>query len=84
MSFFFMFQIREGRTQGVGSCLVREYRIVCHVLRGKFNLDILEVEYASFSHPFYRITRLTLDFYCRDSEPYSSTRIEILRCVISI
>lgn len=38
----FLRLIREGRTQGVGSCLVREYRIVCHVLRGKFNLDILE------------------------------------------
>ncbi|PHT39854.1 3-hydroxyisobutyryl-CoA hydrolase 1 [Capsicum baccatum] len=34
--------IREGRLQGVGSCLVREYRVICHVLRGEFNRDILE------------------------------------------
>ncbi|KAG5626800.1 hypothetical protein H5410_012018 [Solanum commersonii] len=34
--------IREGRLQGVDSCLVREYRIFCHVLRGEFNKDILE------------------------------------------
>ncbi|XP_025887610.1 3-hydroxyisobutyryl-CoA hydrolase 1-like isoform X1 [Solanum lycopersicum] len=34
--------IREGRLQGVDSCLVREYGIFCHVLRGEFNKDILE------------------------------------------
>ncbi|TMW94020.1 hypothetical protein EJD97_010863, partial [Solanum chilense] len=37
-----MLEIREGRLQGVDSCLVREYRIFCHVLRGEFNKDILE------------------------------------------
>uniref|UniRef100_M0ZG16 3-hydroxyisobutyryl-CoA hydrolase n=2 Tax=Solanum tuberosum TaxID=4113 RepID=M0ZG16_SOLTU len=34
--------IREGRLQGVDICLVCEYRIFCHVLRGEFNKDILE------------------------------------------
>ncbi|MCD7449393.1 3-hydroxyisobutyryl-CoA hydrolase 1 [Datura stramonium] len=31
--------IREGRLQGVGSCLIREYRMVCHVLRAEFSKD---------------------------------------------
>ncbi|KAL4320174.1 hypothetical protein GQ457_18G003780 [Hibiscus cannabinus] len=34
--------IRVGRFQGVGPCLVREYRMVCHVLRGEFSNDFLE------------------------------------------
>ncbi|CAN4110529.1 unnamed protein product [Withania somnifera] len=34
--------IREGRLQGVGSCLIREYRMVCHVLRGEFSKDFFE------------------------------------------
>ncbi|KAJ4825846.1 3-hydroxyisobutyryl-CoA hydrolase 1 [Turnera subulata] len=34
--------IREGRVQGVGQCLVREYRMVCHVLRGKVSKDFFE------------------------------------------
>ncbi|GMI94770.1 beta-hydroxyisobutyryl-CoA hydrolase 1 [Hibiscus trionum] len=34
--------IRVGRLQGVGPCLVREYRMVCHVLRGEFSKDFLE------------------------------------------
>ncbi|CAN4112282.1 unnamed protein product [Withania somnifera] len=34
--------IREGRLQGVGSCLVCEYRLTCHVLRGEFSKDLLE------------------------------------------
>ncbi|MCD7462967.1 3-hydroxyisobutyryl-CoA hydrolase 1 [Datura stramonium] len=34
--------IREGRRQGVGSCLVLEYRMACHVLKGEFSKDILE------------------------------------------
>ncbi|ONM27488.1 3-hydroxyisobutyryl-CoA hydrolase 1 [Zea mays] len=35
--------IREGRTQTVGECLQREYRMVCHVVRGDFSRDIFEV-----------------------------------------
>ncbi|KAK9913137.1 hypothetical protein M0R45_036961 [Rubus argutus] len=31
--------IREGRTQGLGECLVRDYRMVCHVLQGKISKD---------------------------------------------
>ncbi|KAK3430215.1 hypothetical protein EUGRSUZ_E01740 [Eucalyptus grandis] len=31
--------IREGRLQGVGQCLVREYRMVCHVIRGEVSKD---------------------------------------------
>ncbi|CAL4987005.1 unnamed protein product [Urochloa decumbens] len=34
--------IREGRTQTVGECLRREYRMVCHVVRGDFSRDFFE------------------------------------------
>ncbi|CAN7104562.1 unnamed protein product, partial [Brassica rapa subsp. narinosa] len=36
------FQIREGRFQGVGECLIREYRMVCHVLKGELSKDLVE------------------------------------------
>lgn len=34
--------IRVGRVQGVGACLTREYRMVCHVMRGEFSKDFFE------------------------------------------
>ncbi|XP_040994865.1 3-hydroxyisobutyryl-CoA hydrolase 1-like [Juglans microcarpa x Juglans regia] len=34
--------IRQGRLQGVGQCLVREYRMVCHILRGNVSWDFFE------------------------------------------
>lgn len=34
--------IRVGRVQGVGACLAREYRMVCHVMRGEFSKDFFE------------------------------------------
>ncbi|PHU30869.1 3-hydroxyisobutyryl-CoA hydrolase 1 [Capsicum chinense] len=34
--------IREGRLQGIGSCLIREYRMSCHVFRGEFSKDFFE------------------------------------------
>ncbi|KAK9913159.1 hypothetical protein M0R45_036983 [Rubus argutus] len=34
--------IREGRTQGVGESLVREYRMVCHIVQGKLSKDAAE------------------------------------------
>ncbi|KAK3157211.1 hypothetical protein QOZ80_2AG0117690 [Eleusine coracana subsp. coracana] len=34
--------IRVGRTQTVGECLRREYRMVCHVMRGDFSRDFFE------------------------------------------
>ncbi|XP_060210469.1 3-hydroxyisobutyryl-CoA hydrolase 1-like [Lycium barbarum] len=34
--------LREGRLQGVGSCLIQEYRIACHVIRGEFSKDFFE------------------------------------------
>ncbi|XP_010510308.1 PREDICTED: probable 3-hydroxyisobutyryl-CoA hydrolase 3 [Camelina sativa] len=34
--------IREGRLQGVGECLVREYRMVCHVMKGDLSKDVVE------------------------------------------
>ena len=37
------FQIREGRFQGVGKCLIREYRMVCHVLKREISKDFVEV-----------------------------------------
>ncbi|PWA50274.1 beta-hydroxyisobutyryl-CoA hydrolase 1 [Artemisia annua] len=33
---------REGRLQGVGQCLIREYRMVCTVMQGKFSRDFFE------------------------------------------
>ncbi|MFS7942494.1 putative 3-hydroxyisobutyryl-CoA hydrolase [Helianthus anomalus] len=35
--------IREGRFQGVGQCLIREYRMICTVLQGKVCRDFFEV-----------------------------------------
>nr|AAC02737.1 3-hydroxyisobutyryl-coenzyme A hydrolase [Arabidopsis thaliana] len=32
--------IREGRLQGVGHCLTREYRMVCHVMKGDLSKDL--------------------------------------------
>ncbi|XVE90840.1 hypothetical protein DITRI_Ditri20bG0108400 [Diplodiscus trichospermus] len=34
--------IREGRLEGLGPCLVRDYRMVCHVLRGEASKDFFE------------------------------------------
>ncbi|CAH8362892.1 unnamed protein product, partial [Eruca vesicaria subsp. sativa] len=34
--------IREGRSQGVGQCLIREYRMVCHVIKGDISKDFVE------------------------------------------
>ncbi|CAD6255666.1 unnamed protein product [Miscanthus lutarioriparius] len=34
--------IREGRTQTVGECLHREYRVICHLIRGDFSRDFYE------------------------------------------
>ncbi|XP_013635386.1 PREDICTED: 3-hydroxyisobutyryl-CoA hydrolase 1-like [Brassica oleracea var. oleracea] len=34
--------IREGRLQGVGKCLIREYRMVCHVLKREISKDFVE------------------------------------------
>lgn len=34
--------IREGRLQGIGKCLVREYRMVCTVMRGEISKDFFE------------------------------------------
>lgn len=41
--FIFCKQIRQGRLQGVGQCLIREYRMVCHILRGNVSRDFFEV-----------------------------------------
>ncbi|KAI3449000.1 hypothetical protein Pfo_005665 [Paulownia fortunei] len=34
--------IREGRLQGIGKCLVREFRMVCHVMQGEISKDFIE------------------------------------------
>ncbi|KAF7137626.1 hypothetical protein RHSIM_Rhsim07G0042900 [Rhododendron simsii] len=34
--------IREGRHQGVGQCLISEYRMVCRVMQGKVSKDFME------------------------------------------
>ncbi|KAL5098646.1 hypothetical protein RYX36_002973 [Vicia faba] len=38
----FLRLIREVRLVGVGECLVREYRIVCHILQGHHSKDFFE------------------------------------------
>ncbi|XP_020216074.1 3-hydroxyisobutyryl-CoA hydrolase 1 [Cajanus cajan] len=38
----FLRLIREGRLLGVGPCLVCEYRIVCHILKGHYSKDFFE------------------------------------------
>ncbi|KAG7568876.1 ClpP/crotonase-like domain superfamily [Arabidopsis thaliana x Arabidopsis arenosa] len=35
--------IREGRLQGVRLCLIREYRMACHVFKGEISKDFVEV-----------------------------------------
>jgi hypothetical protein len=45
---YLWFKIREGRTQTIGECLHREYRIVCHVLKGDFSKDFYEVNINTF------------------------------------
>jgi hypothetical protein len=42
--------------QGVGQCLIREYRMVCHVIQGKVNKDIFEV--SAYSNNFLHIEGL--------------------------
>ncbi|KAK6918106.1 Enoyl-CoA hydratase/isomerase domain [Dillenia turbinata] len=34
--------IREGRLQGIGQCVVREYRMICNVLKGEISKDFVE------------------------------------------
>ncbi|KAK7286715.1 hypothetical protein RJT34_21916 [Clitoria ternatea] len=38
----FLRLIREGRLLGIGQCLICEYRIVCHILRGHYSKDFFE------------------------------------------
>ncbi|KAG8363507.1 hypothetical protein BUALT_Bualt19G0029500 [Buddleja alternifolia] len=38
----FLRSIREGRLQGIGKCLVREFRMLCHVMRGDISKDFIE------------------------------------------
>ncbi|KAG8363504.1 hypothetical protein BUALT_Bualt19G0029200 [Buddleja alternifolia] len=34
--------IRKGRLEGIGKCLAREFRMVCHVMRGEISKDFIE------------------------------------------
>ncbi|CAH8322137.1 unnamed protein product [Eruca vesicaria subsp. sativa] len=34
--------IREGRYQGIGQCITREYRMVCHAVKGDISKDFVE------------------------------------------
>ncbi|XP_074556556.1 3-hydroxyisobutyryl-CoA hydrolase 1-like [Curcuma longa] len=34
--------IREGRTQGIGHCLIKDYRLCCHILRKEASKDFFE------------------------------------------
>ncbi|XP_019082548.1 PREDICTED: 3-hydroxyisobutyryl-CoA hydrolase 1-like [Camelina sativa] len=39
---FSLRSIREGRLQGVGQCLIREYRMVCNLMKGDISRDFEE------------------------------------------
>ena len=56
---YIYFQIREGRLQGVGQCLSREYRMVCHVLKGDISKDFVEV-LSTFSHCIFFLLKMSL------------------------
>lgn len=69
----YLFQIREGRLQGVGQCLIREYRMVCHVMKGEISKDFVEVLSAfsivscsNFSCCYYNCE----SYLCRGAGPY--------------
>ncbi|KAG8363506.1 hypothetical protein BUALT_Bualt19G0029400 [Buddleja alternifolia] len=34
--------IRKGRLEGIGKCLAREFRMICHVMQGEINKDFIE------------------------------------------
>uniref|UniRef100_A0A7N0UHU4 3-hydroxyisobutyryl-CoA hydrolase n=1 Tax=Kalanchoe fedtschenkoi TaxID=63787 RepID=A0A7N0UHU4_KALFE len=73
--------IRRGRLEGIGKCLTREYRMVCHVMLGHVSKDFLEVTISSHGtlrlHRPQQIKSHDLsDFKCRVAELYLSTRIE--------
>lgn len=40
-------QIREARTEGIGECLKKEYRITSHILRNHVSKDYYEVFLSS-------------------------------------
>ncbi|KAK6918107.1 Enoyl-CoA hydratase/isomerase domain [Dillenia turbinata] len=40
--------IREGRLQGIGQCVVREYRMICNVLKGEISKDFVEAKSSVF------------------------------------
>ncbi|XP_055815783.1 3-hydroxyisobutyryl-CoA hydrolase 1-like isoform X3 [Solanum dulcamara] len=56
--------IREGRLQDISCCLVREYRMACHLLRGEFSKDVVEGYRAIFidkdRNPKWEPSRLEL------------------------
>lgn len=54
--------------QTVGECLTREYRMVCHVLRGDFSKDFFEVNISSLqrktSNYIFLYSYLSLHLFC--------------------
>ncbi|KAG5627187.1 hypothetical protein H5410_012405, partial [Solanum commersonii] len=76
--------IREGRLQDVGSCLIREYRMVCHVFRGEFSNDFFETEiprcvmiHLIMNNPEFRYQKLVSFFFHMFSvEP---SKLELIR-----
>jgi hypothetical protein len=45
---YLRFKIREGRTQTIGECFRREYRVLCHIVQGDFSKDFYEVNISIF------------------------------------
>ncbi|OVA01284.1 Crotonase superfamily [Macleaya cordata] len=62
--------IREGRLQGVGQCLIREYRMCCHVLRKEVSKDFFEVSGIDF------VIFLSNSFF----ENYSKGKLQMQGC----
>ncbi|KAB2597987.1 3-hydroxyisobutyryl-CoA hydrolase 1-like [Pyrus ussuriensis x Pyrus communis] len=60
----------EGRVQGIGECLVREYRITCHILQGEISKDCREGCRATLwdkdKKPKWKPSKLELDGDDRD------------------
>ncbi|KAL7193860.1 hypothetical protein ACSBR2_025489 [Camellia fascicularis] len=52
----FVQKIREGRTQKLKQCLVREFNVLCHIMRRTIHDDFFEVVHSPFSLMFVLAT----------------------------
>lgn len=60
----------------MGQCLIREYRMVCHVMKGEISKDFVEVLPAflsvitSFAEKLVDDSYNSVSYLCRGAEPY--------------